>query len=382
MIIVCLLAIPILMLDSYSEEITRSDINKLKGEITNSNKKIISLEVKMEKQKIIIVDYEIKFETLKDELKTLKKNSNNSWDSLKKIIDTEKKLRESEEKLKESKKKLQLLRIEQSSIIRLIDDLDKKLDEMIISLRKKVSEKEIIQQEDEKINSFNSTGLVKKIGIKLSSSCIQLIKNNFTTTCPTYEELYKLDSSVQNISGEFGYKDGYFQRLDSNYINSRNWYDFDNQLRIFVDPPVSMQSHIKMVKIESNFDTYLLNGKNYQSAKYEDKNIEVINHFNKTKIITLKVKTQEQGQIIYHDRYIDDYCKMSIISSDNWKELLDDTIKHMRQNCDEGTTIFNNTEFIPAIKTEFDITKSPSWQALQWFEKAKIECKNLCLGQD
>ena len=52
----------------------------------------------------------------------------------------------------------------------------------------------------------------------------------------------------------------------------------------------------------------------------------------------------------------------------------------MQQNCIEGTTSFDNMEFIPAKKTEFNISESPSWQALKWFEQAKIKCKTLCFS--
>ena len=54
-----------------------------------------------------------------------------------------------------------------------------------------------------------------------------------------------------------------------------------------------------------------------------------------------------------------------MINADEWLKILPDTIHHMRQKCIEGSTSFDNVEFITATKSEFDMTKSPSWQALQ-----------------
>ena len=378
LLFVCLsvVIVPLLLIESYSEEIDRADIDKLKTKITDTNNKITLLETDIEKQKTVIIQNEIKFDNLKNELKTLKKNSDDSWTYIEKIMDAKNTVREAEKEIISSKDKLQLLFIEKSDNIRLIDELEEETDDVITLLRKQVDESETLQQDQ---NNSNSTGLVKKIGITLSANCIKMLKNNITTSCPTYEELYYLDSSIQNISGEFSFKDGFFQRLKPNMINSWNWYDFDNNLRIFVDPPSGMENKIKMIEIRPNFNTYIINGEKYQPQKYEDKNIEVTSHTNKTKTITVKVETQKQGRILFHDRYVDDYCKNAMINSDKWLELLDDTIQHMRNNCDEGSTVFNNMEFIPATKTEFNMMESPSWQALQWFEEAQKKCKELCL---
>ena len=59
------------------------------------------------------------------------------------------------------------------------------------------------------------------VGISLSKSCIAMIKNNFTTDCPTYDEILVLfpDNTNQDISGKFVYKDGYLQRDTTKYIN-------------------------------------------------------------------------------------------------------------------------------------------------------------------
>lgn len=270
------------------------------------------------------------------------------------------------------------MQIQKSDNIKLIDNLDEEIENSIILLRKKVDDKEVLQEESNTSDS-DFTGYVKKIGIRLSQSCITMIKNDIPTTCPSYELLQQLDSSIIDVSGKFGFKDGFFQRLKPSIDNSWRWYDFDNHLRIFVDPPAGMESRIKMIEITPNLNTYLIKNNQYQPQKYEYTDIEIINPLSKkTETITIKVETQKQGRILFHDRFIDNYCDVSKITSDNWEKLLLDTINHMRLNCIEGSTSFDNMEFIPAKITEFDMTTSPSWQALQWFESAKKECKELC----
>ena len=122
-----------------------------------------------------------------------------------------------------------------------------------------------------------------------------------------------------------------------------------------------------MIEITPNLDTYTMIGKKYQHGEfeYEDDTKIITAHSNQTKIIPIKVLTQESGRILYHDRYIDNYCKTGMINSNNWKMLLPDTIHHMRQNCIEGSTSLDNVEFIPANNTEFNKLESPSWQELQ-----------------
>ena len=375
--------IPFLLVESYGEEIAdRGSVDDLKRKLVAINDKIESLDTDISKQKATIKENESKVEALKNDLKEIKKTSSTSWAAIEKINDVEKDLLESQRELTASKNRLESLFVEKSDNLKLIDNLENDIDDLIISLRKQVDETEKIQPDSTKIG-FDFAGYVKKIGITLSASCIEMIKNDIPTTCPTYKELAdNLDSSDQNISGKFGFKDGFYQRLEPDMENSWRWYEFDNNLRIFVDPPVGMESRIKMIEIRPNFDTFTVNGEQIQSQKYEYEDIEFITPYsNKTETKAFKVETQKSGRTLYHDRFIDDYCKVAMLNSDTWLDTFPDTLHHMRQNCDEGTTHLDIVEFIPFMTREFLMTDSPSWKALQWFETAKIECKELCLSR-
>ena len=73
LLFVCLsvVIVPLLLIESYSEEIDRADIDKLKTKITDTNNKITLLETDIEKQKTVIIQNEIKFDNLKNESKKL-----------------------------------------------------------------------------------------------------------------------------------------------------------------------------------------------------------------------------------------------------------------------------------------------------------------------
>ncbi len=68
----------------------------------------------------------------------------------------------------------------------------------------------------------------------------------------------------------------------------------------------------------------------------------------------------------------------AMITSDNWKALLNDTIHLLRNDCDLSYTEFEDREFIPTILSEIDITTSPFWQYTQWLNSSIERCKTLC----
>ena len=131
--VLCFLVIPLLLIESYSEEIAdRDGVDDLKREKITVNDKINSLEIDIEKQKTIIEENQTEYDNLKIELKTIRKNSNDSWTDIKKIIDAQKKLTESNNEITTSKDKFQSLLTEKSDNIKLIDELDEKIDDLII----------------------------------------------------------------------------------------------------------------------------------------------------------------------------------------------------------------------------------------------------------
>src|SRR3990172_7744127 len=63
-------------------------------------------------------------------------------------------------------------------------------------------------------------------GISYDNTCKTMLKNNLTTTCPTYEDIITLfpDTSNKFVSGDFGYYNGLYQRLPTKLHNSFEYY--------------------------------------------------------------------------------------------------------------------------------------------------------------
>ena len=191
-----------------------------------------------------------------------------------------------------------------------------------------------------------------------------------------------MDSSNTDISGDFiTDNDGFFHRRIPQVNNDCRAYDTDNQLRIFVDPSSHCQTRIKIIEILPNFETYTLNGLRYQNEEFEYVDFIVNSTFGnvtQSKIIQIQNSTNTPGQILFHDRFIDESCKKAMINSEMWKILIPDTLRHMRQNCLPGTTNYDIKEFIPANNTDYNRNNSPAWKELERFEDSKIKCKLLC----
>ena len=187
------------------------------------------------------------------------------------------------------------------------------------------------------------------VGIVLSQTCQTLIKNNLSTTCPTYEILEQLDTSEKKVSGSFEYVNGFYQRGPSPYVNSHLWYAFDSSdtWRIFVDPPREYLSRVKLITIENNFDLY-----------YNRADNQIVNH-------TI---------IQYHDRFVSSGCWTSTINSDIWLNLLPDTMYYMRNDCNPDFTGFDHVKKIYMNKTEMDISTSYKWQYDKWLADVKKNC--------
>lgn len=344
-----LICLPVIV--SYAEtetDYTRKDLDKIDKEIDKNRKKILELNDKIIEQRETIDKNEDEIDIKKEELRTVKRTSNDSWDSALEIMDAKEKVRDAETKFTDSQRELLELLNERSRYMASIEPLKEK----ILFIKNELKKQDIPESEIIISPSSNFTGYTKKIGVTLASSCITLIQNNITTTCPTYEDLVHLDSSIQRVSGEFTIIDDFFQRLNSNYEESWRWYDFDNNLRVFIDPPNGMAERIKMIEIRNNFGIY---------------EVDILNN----------VLNNPRSLVYYKDRSIDN-CENAVISSDKWQLLLNDTIKYLQSNCEDGMTQFNSTEIIPLPRTEIDITTSPQWQYEQWVKQALIDCKQRC----
>src|SRR3990167_5575343 len=194
-------------------------------------------------------------------------------------------------------------------------------------------------------------------GISYDNTCKTMIKNNVTSDCPTYEDIITLypDTSIKGVSGEFGYRDGIYQRLPTKFINSFEYYRHCDRPILFVDPPVETATRIKLIEIKANLDQYLLRGgtQSYNSIDHT---------------LTMGI-----------GRYIDS-CRLAYVDAAQWIFLVGDTLNHMNNNCSADSTKFNSTITTRLGKVQHDITTSYKWKLEQW-QKTMIEkCgKKVCL---
>ena len=346
--------------DAYA--ITREDIDELKKEIQKLKDESQDKLEEIDNIKDEIRQNEIDIEEQKQVVRDVNRERNESWESQVDVEKEEDYLKELEELLEENQTDYIDLLNEQSDIIRQIEDLEEKL------------------EDDEQLLKFQSRSFVfdnlqytKLIGIELSNTCITMIKNNFTTTCPTYEELSQLDTSIEEYSGEFIVTDGFYHRDESQYKNSWKRYESDPTIRIIVDPPAGMNERIKMIILKPNFDTYTLPDKKVQHSEFEYITQTVFDNFTKQeKAVQVLNQTQQFGRVMYHDRYVDDNCKDSTINADIWKTIIPDTIHYLRTDC--TITSFVHEEIIHPNVTKMDITNSTDYQHKAWIERVKEHC--------
>jgi hypothetical protein len=304
-----------------------------------------------------ILQYNDDIVAARDNLKAVKKAAGESWDAVLDIKEAEKLFQEAKDNYQNARDSLFELLGEKSDLIKIIKT----------------------QIKESKIKKFDSSNLVKRIGINLSNMCETMLKNNFTTNCPTYKDMITLDSSDRNISGKFTTDDdGFFHRLDPIQNNSWKLYDFDETIRIFVDPPDNMLDRVRLITIMPNFDNYFVAGDLTISDQYTL--INVVQDGNATsKAVNYSYlnKTQDFSRVIYHDRYIDN-CRSAVINAAVWKAILPDTINFMRNDCDPKHTQFEEREVITPNYTSIDITTSPNYQAQWKLEEDMERCKVLC----
>ena len=193
-------------------------------------------------------------------------------------------------------------------------------------------------------------------GIMLDNTCKTMIKNNISSNCPTYEDIITLfpDTSNRKISGEFGYYNGFYQRLPTKFIDSFEYYHFGDNNILFIDPPAQTAERIKLIEIKANLKEYKLpNNKSYDTKNHT---------------LTLGV-----------GRYIS-ACQHAYIDSSNWTYLLGDTIFHMQHGCSEDSTTYVSKTTTQLNKTKHDISTSYKYKLAQWQKEMINKCgSKVCL---
>lgn len=337
-----------------ADAISRAELDILEAEKLAAQNDILSYELELTDQRKLIKDQELVIDNLKADRDKVEKLSD--WESLRLKVEYTKAVQDAGDLMSEYRDKLKDILTLKSDAIKFLKtiDLDVELD-----------------------RPTDLSHLTKKIGVSLSKSCEVMIKNNFTSNCPSYKQLVQLDSSNTSISGKFTTDDdGFFHRGDEPVENSYKYYWNDDTIRLFVDPPGNMANRIKMIYIQPNFETYTLAGDLTIDDDFEIiQGNKTLTSGNQTKLIEFDVRNQTSyfGTIQYHDRYIEN-CNEATINADNWKFLIGDTIHLMRNDCDRGFTAFEEREVIIPNSTSYSPEDSPNWNILQEAKRISEFC--------
>ncbi len=125
---------------------------------------------------------------------------------------------------------------------------------------------------------------------------------------------------------------------------SYNYYAFEKDTFLFIDPDAATSLNLGMIVIEAQLGQY-----------------------------PISYEVEDNTRILGVGRYIDN-CRNAVISAENWIFLLGDTIELMRHDCHPTYTLFNDTKKIYANYTKHDITTSTKWLHDQFIEWVKINC--------
>lgn len=325
---------------------------------------ISELDDKISEIKITMSNNEKIIDEKKELLRIAKATAGTSWTSVQDIETAEKNLVAAEKSYQDARKEYLNLLTEKSNLI------------------KDTKQAEIDKEQEKQLKriKYNPSGISKLIGIQLSKQCETLLKNNITTTCPTYKQLRQLDSSLPEISGKFQIDNGFYHRGPSPLQNSWKFYNSDPTIRIIVDPPAGMGERIRLITLHPNFDTYLLpesdklkNDYTFMNYTTTENNFGVNKTFTKINVTkTFYTSENTNTRVIFHDRYVDAKCKESTVNADKWRLLVADTVDYMRNDCDESHTSFVSKEIITMPLSVQDISTSQKYideQRLKWIKE-------------
>jgi len=334
--------------------VTIQDIENKKDKAVKLEEQIKTITQSIKQVTKNTINSELAVRKIQFDLYKLQQSVYESWDYQTQLESMEKKLAEQKTKLKNIRDTLNQLK----------------------TTREQIKQSLMLLKADIKTNEDSYTGKNKLIGIRLSTTCIALIKSNTSTTCPTYQNLLPFDTSDITISGNFTFdSNGFFHREEPSLAKSWELYRQETKPRNILDPPKGMTNLIPQIIIESNFDTYLLAGQLTQEPKYELVTKQIKSETTgKTRTLQYKNQTQEFATILFHDRHIDDKCLVARINSDKWQELLPDTLFHMRMGCTKDSTTFNEKEIINQNKTDINLMDHKWYQYQEWLSQVISTC--------
>lgn len=204
------------------------------------------------------------------------------------------------------------------------------------------------------------------IGIYIEKSCL------LSERCLDYKDIIYLDRSNKQISGEFVVSGDDIKRKCSKYQNNINWYSQQNtnKMIILVDPCFSQATYIPTITIVSKLDQYTTKGQ-----------MKIIEQ-NQTKRTIDDMKPTKDVREWSTIRYVDSKCNAGVIGySDNWKNLIHDTINYMTNECDPAHTKIKTIISEERVLTKHDITTTQKYKLEKWQSIIKKEClqkRNTC----
>lgn len=216
------------------------------------------------------------------------------------------------------------------------------------------------------------------IGISLSRSC------EISTSCPTYLELEKYDSSNQYFSGFFNYsKNGFYERQPSPFKHHWEIYKYTPLKFLIVDPHGAEIPHLSkhITLVPSSFKFFLIEdmtiGDQYEEIeKTRQKQIcaqkesplcwETITWTEKIKLVPTRTER--------NDMWIYDNCTRAMVTPD----ALNDAVSQFLVNCNQPKIAekYFTTIVMPQIPFEW---KDSRWSIHAEYMRNAIEyCKTRC----
>ncbi len=177
-----------------------------------------------------------------------------------------------------------------------------------------------------------------------------MLKNNLTTTCPSYEEINILypDGSEPKVSGGFVTDNGFYHRENFKMKSHYQYYKFHPDPIIWIDPPGDIIEKMPRVFIEAGDFEYKINKQTITHASIA----------------------------VGQNRYVSSSCTYIIISSANWFFLLGDSINHLLHDCSEESTNFDEIKIKKWEATHHDITTSAKYKLDKWIKESKEKSKH------
>ena len=188
------------------------------------------------------------------------------------------------------------------------------------------------------------------IGIILSRTCLTMIQNNMTTTCPSYEDIMVIfpDTSNRYLSGDFVYENGFLHREKPSVEKHFEWYLVEKKPHLWIDPPANVLDRIDLITIYPDIPLYKDEGSH---TMYDNATLT-----------------------FSHTRYTDDRCMAASLDADGWATSLGDTLYYMKHDCNDYYTYLDTLSEMTFERMVFSFTSSVQYQLDQWFAEMATKC--------